>query len=156
MVLSHLPSCPVRQGTPASCCQPSRVARTMVVLWLQMWQPGHLMKLLQSFFSSSSKPPSLANFLVVTAVVSIGFVSPALGIFPHYLVLLWRVAGVSSAQGLSPTWQCRSARTNFKASWDFFPSLSIVFSFSPWSLHHVLKAKLVTMEKNDVRLLTSF
>ena len=45
-VLSHLPSCPVRQ---AGCCQPSRGARTMAVWWLWAWQAGHLMKLLHSF-----------------------------------------------------------------------------------------------------------
>ena len=106
------------------------------------------------FFSSSSKPPSLANFLAVTGVVSIGFVSPALGIFS---------ALFSSAKACSRSFFCprvrsnvamSSAWTNFEASWEsrsLFHCLTTVFCFSPWSLHHVLKSKLVIMEKNDVR-----
>ena len=51
------------------------------------------------FFSSSSKPPSLANVLVVTIVVSTDFVSSALGIFSEPFGSLRHVARVSSVQG---------------------------------------------------------
>ena len=105
------------------------------------------------FFSSSSKPPSLANVLVVTGVVSIGFVSPALGIFSQPF---------SSAKVCSKSFFCPRVRskvamssvwTNFKVSWEsrlLFPSSSIVFCFSPWSLHHVLESKLVKIKKIEL------
>ena len=97
----------------------------------------------RSFFSSSSKPPSLANVLVVTGVVSIGFVSPALGIFSalfSYTKACSRsffCPRVRSKVAMSSVW------TNFKAweSRQLFPSSSIVFCISLWSLHHSFKSK---------------
>ena len=102
------------------------------------------------FFSGSCKLLSLANVLVVTGVVSIGFVLPALRIFS---------APFSSAKVCSRSVFCPRVRSNvamwsewttFKASWEsrlLFPSLSIVFCFSPWLLHLVLKSKLVIIKK---------
>ena len=107
------------------------------------------------FFSGSCKLLSLANVLVVTGVVSIGFLLPALRIFS---------APFSSAKVCSRSVFCPRVRSNvamwsewttFKASWEsrsLFPSLSIVFCFSPWLLHLVLKSKLVIKKKIELLL----
>ena len=59
------------------------------------------------FFSGSSKVPSLANVLVVTGVVSIGFVSPALGIFSEPFSSAKACSTSFFCPRASPRWQCR-------------------------------------------------
>ena len=92
-------------------------------------------------------------FVKLTGVVSSGFVSPVLGIFSEPFdsakacsrsFFCWRVR---SNVAMSSAW------TNFKISWEsrlLFPSLSIVFCFSPWSLHH--ESKLVIIKKSWIAM----
>ena len=126
----------------------------MAVWWLWAWQAGHLMKLFRSLSVTLKKTAIARQFLGRDRRCFDWFRLASLRDF---------FGTFSYAKECSRSFFCprvrfnvamSSAWTNFKASWEsrsLFHSLTIVFCFSPWSLHHVLKSKLVIMEKNDVR-----